>query len=43
MDSFPDSESVNNALRSLKTIADRSTKRPARRSTVATRKVAAAR
>jgi len=43
MDSFPDSESVNSALRSLKTIADRSTKRPVRRSTVATRKVAAAR
>jgi hypothetical protein len=43
LDSFPDSESVNNALRSLKAIADRSTKRPACRSTVAVRKVSVTR
>jgi hypothetical protein len=43
MDSFPDSESVNSALRTLKTIADRSARRPSRRSTVSPRKIASAR
>jgi len=43
LDSFPDAESVNSALRSLKTIAHRSTKIPARRSSAAPRKVAASR
>ncbi len=43
LDSFPDAESVNNALRTLKTIAHRSTKIPARRSTATPRKAASAR
>jgi len=43
LDSFPDAESVNNALRTLKTIAHRSTKIPARRSTATPRKAVSAR
>jgi hypothetical protein len=43
LDSFPDSESVNEALRSLKAIAHRTAKIPVRRSSAAPRKAAAAR